>query len=763
MIEIFLAIGGLHLGRPELIRHSIEEYFDRVDHIEDQGARVNVLDTISCWAVDVGPNSQIFDTVMARRDAEHILMFTASAFDRIFWHFKAAGRLAQWRHAVANAADVNEISQRRAAARKALSDSRKATRGTGLPVLETKAMLARAMVARLDGHRRKAFRLIARSEQMASDVNYPTIRIEILCERARLLADCGKFSSAEGEVRLALALAASYGLVHVSRTIRNEFPHAAPTSSSNANTSIVSVIDRPVTRVGVVDSQSTSTSLAARRLDALLQVSVAAASVIDPRQLAGVALDEVLKILGAERAFLFLADDEGQVSFFAGRNSDQIDLAEAVGYATTAVEQARVDRQALVVTGSDEGALIGSESAVVHGLRSILVAPLVLEGRLIGVVYLDSRLAKGMFTTSDVDILVAIATQVAVSLETARSAQLEVLVHSEREQRTLVETLRDVMADMTTTLDPGEVLERLLAGLSRAVHFDAASVVILDPDGPPCGRVLAAVGAVKDQDTEDLAPRPDETSVDKLRDGQPVIDPNGKGNPPGAPSDFTVRSWIAVPLQISEDTQATVVVASQTPDAYGDTQLEIVRTVVAHGVIGYQNARLFTANRRLAVTDELSGLDNRRSFFNLASAQLAATRHDNNPLSVLMVDIDHFKNVNDTYGHPTGDDVIKEVAHRLRKVARAEDIVGRYGGEEFVLVLTTTPDIALTIAERLRTTIADQPIQTRTGPLNITISVGIADLTLDDKTIEELLSRADAGLYKAKTSGRNQIAHQNAS
>jgi diguanylate cyclase (GGDEF)-like protein len=496
-------------------------------------------------------------------------------------------------------------------------------------------------------------------------------------------------------------------------------------------------------------------------LDALLQVSVAAASVIDPRELARVALDESLRILGAERAFLFLADSSGEVSFYAGRSSDVSDLDEAVGYATTAVEQARVDRQALVVTGSDSGALIGSESAVVHGLRSILVAPLQLEGRLIGVVYLDSRLAKGMFTNSDVDILVAISTQVAVCLETARSAQLEMLVRSEREQRSLVETLRDVMADMTTTLDPGEVLQRLLAGLSKAVAFDAASVVVLDLDGPPSGRILATAGATKQESVDVTLLLPDPGAVETLRQGRPVLDPRSEGNPPGAPTDFKVGSWVAVPLQISDDTQATVVVKSKTPDTFGDTQLEIIRTIVAHGVIGYHNARLFTAHRSLAVTDELSGLDNRRSFFDLATAQFAATRNENNPLSVLMVDIDNFKTVNDTHGHPTGDDVIKEVAHRLRSVARTEDIVGRYGGEEFVLLLTTTPDTALTVAERLRTTIAERPIQTRTGPLNITISVGIADLTYTDNTLEELLSRADAGLYKAKTSGRNQVAHQN--
>ena len=98
-----------------------------------------------------------------------------------------------------------------------------------------------------------------------------------------------------------------------------------------------------------------------------------------------------------------------------------------------------------MVTGSEEGAALGSQSAVVHGLRSIMIAPLQLEGRLLGVVYLDSRVAKGIFTEDDVDILAAITNHVAVSLETARAAQLEVAVQAARQQRDMAETLRAAM------------------------------------------------------------------------------------------------------------------------------------------------------------------------------------------------------------------------------------------------------------------------------------------------------------------------------
>ena len=148
-----------------------------------------------------------------------------------------------------------------------------------------------------------------------------------------------------------------------------------------------------------------------------------------------------------------------------GRDADGNDIDELTGYSSTLVDRVRDTGEALVVTGSEEGVALGSRSALVHGLRSIMIAPLLLDGRLLGVVYLDSRVAKGIFTADDVDILDAITNHVAVSLETARAAQLEVAVQAARRQRDVAETLRAAMAELSATLDPDEVLRRLLQAL----------------------------------------------------------------------------------------------------------------------------------------------------------------------------------------------------------------------------------------------------------------------------------------------------------
>jgi diguanylate cyclase (GGDEF)-like protein len=122
-----------------------------------------------------------------------------------------------------------------------------------------------------------------------------------------------------------------------------------------------------------------------------------------------------------------------------------------------------------------------------------------------------------------------------------------------------------------------------------------------------------------------------------------------------------------------------------------------------------------------------------------------------------MLDIDKFKSINDTYGHGAGDEVIREVAARVRAGIRHSDVLGRYGGEEFAVVLPDHDGAAADLAERMRRAVADEPVPTRAGPLRVTISVGLAHLQPSDTGLDQMLARADHALYRAKESGRNRV------
>jgi two-component system cell cycle response regulator len=162
----------------------------------------------------------------------------------------------------------------------------------------------------------------------------------------------------------------------------------------------------------------------------------------------------------------------------------------------------------------------------------------------------------------------------------------------------------------------------------------------------------------------------------------------------------------------------------------------------------------------LAVTDTLTGLHNRRFMTSQAGALVQRASEGGEPVSALLVDIDHFKRINDTFGHDVGDEVLKEFALRLATNVRGVDLACRYGGEEFVVIMPDTAlSDALRIAERLRLHVAGTPFRAPglESPLSVTISVGVACTEGAYDSPEALLKRADEAVYEAKAHGRNQV------
>jgi two-component system cell cycle response regulator len=179
-----------------------------------------------------------------------------------------------------------------------------------------------------------------------------------------------------------------------------------------------------------------------------------------------------------------------------------------------------------------------------------------------------------------------------------------------------------------------------------------------------------------------------------------------------------------------------------------------------------------TANRarlvRSVLTDPLTGWNNRRYLEARLREEIARCRRLQSPIACLMVDVDHFKQVNDRYGHLAGDDVLRGVAARLAREVRSSDVAARYGGEEFVILLPGTDARAgRVLAERIRAAVAERPFEIGGGrdPLAVTVSIGVADRVPDASDDaaqgEELIARADAALYAAKAGGRNMVVVQN--
>jgi len=190
-----------------------------------------------------------------------------------------------------------------------------------------------------------------------------------------------------------------------------------------------------------------------------------------------------------------------------------------------------------------------------------------------------------------------------------------------------------------------------------------------------------------------------------------------------------------------------------------ESDLPTVSLFASQVAAALQNANLLTEVGRLAITDELTGIFNRRHFFEMAEKKFARAQKNNHPLSALIVDLDHFKQFNDRYGHVVGDQVLREAARLMCTAMRESDIIGRYGGEEFSIILPdTTVKAAIFVAERLISQVSDVPIETEAGRLTIQLSIGVGVMSQETPTLHSLIVRADQAMYLAKNAGRNCVA-----
>lgn len=164
--------------------------------------------------------------------------------------------------------------------------------------------------------------------------------------------------------------------------------------------------------------------------------------------------------------------------------------------------------------------------------------------------------------------------------------------------------------------------------------------------------------------------------------------------------------------------------------------------------------------RNLASYDSLTGLLSRHAFFDNANNYFSLARRERSPFSVMIIDLDHFKSINDRYGHPAGDAVLKLFADVVNSVARRSDIIGRLGGEEFAMLLPSTPTAeALEFSQRLHTAINKAVLKFNNSAIRYTASIGLTELDVESEdSMDELLARADLALYQAKQAGRNQTA-----
>ncbi|MCD6497862.1 MAG: diguanylate cyclase [Deltaproteobacteria bacterium] len=219
-----------------------------------------------------------------------------------------------------------------------------------------------------------------------------------------------------------------------------------------------------------------------------------------------------------------------------------------------------------------------------------------------------------------------------------------------------------------------------------------------------------------------------------------------------------MQSMFVMPLIAGDRAVGTVVLACSDPGVFTPNRREMLRVIGHQVAVSIQNALMLKQLEEMATTDGLTGLMNHRTFQDRMSEMLARAKRSGMPLSFVLTDIDHFKKVNDTYGHPIGDVVLKGVSQVLATSVRTIDVVARYGGEEFTLVLEGTDGQgAVQLAERIREEVAKLEFDSEQGPFHCTMSFGVASYPDHGTRKEQIIELGDQALYRAKETGRNRV------
>jgi len=379
--------------------------------------------------------------------------------------------------------------------------------------------------------------------------------------------------------------------------------------------------------------------------------------------------------------------------------------------------------------------------------RSELAIPLMVRDEVVGVLDCQSD-QLDYFDGETAELLVLFSTQASIALQNARLYSLE------RQRARQLEAINTIAQQSTAVMELEDLLIRVCSVIQRAFQVSHVSLFLREEEDmvmrahlgslTPCFEPGARFSVTQEPWAEVVATNG--TVVEK-----------DLGAVPDASRLFKESfSRLSIPLISFGQTLGALTLHSSERNAFRESELQSLEAVADICASSIQNAHYVDRVKQLAYLDGLTGIFNRRLFERRIMEEIERAKRGDTGMAVIMADIDQFKNLNDEFGHLLGDEVLRQVSSLLQRQVRKIDVVCRYGGEEFAILLTqSNAQQAMVVAEKLRRMV--ETWQFPGVPRTITISAGVASYPQHGKTRDEIIRAADHGLYAAKQSGRNRV------